>query len=293
MIDWITVKGQQIEKASKVISVKRDPLFDQHRLGATPLIPAVGMMEICAEYYRLKFGPKERYCFRKLSILNPLKLFHEQSREIFVATKPDSDSKTLELTFNSYFQTKLGETKLVRHGEMQVNDEPGDFNSLLKYSDLIHEKHTLVSWRQFNANSKWQFNNTINFGPLFVDEYGILNNTIAYNQNSLIYTHNLPKEQLENRDYRLAKLLLNPCLMDTLFQAAAIHALSQWDRIHLPMYAEEIGVLRVPRQIEILRIIAYSNGYQDETGDYDIIVIDADGEICYYAKNVMVRRINL
>lgn len=293
LIDWITVKGRQIEKASKVISVKRDPLFDQHRLGATPLIPAVGMMEICAEYYRLKFGPKERYCFRKLSILNPLKLFHEQSREIFVATKPDSDSKTLELTFNSYFQTKLGETKLVRHGEMQVNDEPGDFNSLLKYSDLIHEKHTLVSWRQFNANSKWQFNNTINFGPLFVDEYGILNNTIAYNQNSLIYTYNLPKEQLENRDYRLAKLLLNPCLMDTLFQAAAIHALSQWDRIHLPMYAEEIGVLRVPRQIEILRIIAYSNGYQDETGDYDIIVIDADGEICYYAKNVMVRRINL
>lgn len=293
LIDWITVKDKQIEKAYKVISVKRDPLFDHHRLGATPLIPAVGMMEICAEYHRLKYGPRERYCFRKLTILNPLKLFHDQSREIFVAAKSDSDSETLDLTFNSYFQTKLGDTKLIRHGEIQVNDEPGNFKPMLKYSGLIHEKHTLTTWRQFNANSKWQFNNNINFGPLFVDEYGNLNNTIAYNQNSLIYTYNLPKEQLENQNYQLEQLLLNPCLMDTLFQAAAIHALSQRNRIHLPIFAEEIGVIRVPRQIEILRIIAHSNDYRDETGAYDIIMIDADGEICYYAKNVLVRRINL
>jgi hypothetical protein len=182
---------------------------------------------------------------------------------------------------------------LIRHGEIQVNDEPGNFKPMLKYSGLIHEKHTLTTWRQFNANSKWQFNNNINFGPLFVDEYGNLNNTIAYNQNSLIYTYNLPKEQLENQNYQLEQLLLNPCLMDTLFQAAAIHALSQRNRIHLPIFAEEIGVIRVPRQIEILRIIAHSNDYRDETGAYDIIMIDADGEICYYAKNVLVRRINL
>jgi acyl transferase domain-containing protein/NAD(P)-dependent dehydrogenase (short-subunit alcohol dehydrogenase family) len=293
LIDWITVKGKQIEKAYKVISVKRDPLFDHHRLGAVPLVPAVGMMEICAEYHRLKYGPKAHYSFRKLSILNPLKLFHDQSREIFVAAKSESDSETLELTFNSYFQTKLEGTKLVSHAEMSVGGDPGDFQAMLAYSDIISEKLTEIPWRQFNADPKRQFNNNINFGPLFVDEYGKANNTIAFNEDSLVYTYTLPKEQLDNEKYQLEKLLINPCLTDTLFQAAAIHALSRWDRIHLPVYAEEIGVIRVPRQVETLKIIARLTGYQADTGVYDLIMLDVNGEICYFAKKVMVKRINL
>lgn len=293
LIDWVTSKTQKIEKAYKVLSVQRDPLFDHHRLGTTPLVPAVGMMEICAEYHRLNFGPKEHYCFKKLSIINPLKLFHDQSQEIFVETMSESNSETLELSFNSYFKPKVGDPKLIRYSEMFVNDQLGDFESMQKYTDLLKEKYPEVPWRQFNSNPKWQFNNNINFGPLFVDDFGNKNNTIAYHKNGLVYTYTIPKEQLENEKYHLEKLLLNPCLMDTLFQAAAIHALSQSDRIHLPMYAEEIGVIRVPREIETLRIIAKPIGYQNETGAYDIIMIDSQNKLCYYAKNVMVRRINL
>ncbi len=293
LIDWVTSNAKKITRAYKVISVKRDPLFDQHRLGTTPLIPAVGMMEIGAEYYRLNFGPKDRYCFRKLSIMNPLKLFHDQSQEIFVETRSESDSETLELTFNSYFKPKVGLPKLICHSEMLVNDEPGDFEKMLEYTSLIHEKNTELSWGEFRTNPKWKFNNNINLGPLFVDEYGNSNNMVAYNKKGLVYTYTISKEQLENKKYQLDKLLLNPCLMDTLFQVAALHALTQHDRIHLPMFTEEIGIIRVPRQIETLRIIAQSIGYQDETGAYDIVIIDADNKICYYAKNVMVKRINL
>lgn len=293
LIDWITVNGKRIEKAYKVISVKRDPLFDHHRLGTVPLAPAVGMMEICAEYHRLKYGPKAHYSFRKLSILNPLKLFHDQSREILVTAKSESAPETLELTFSSYSQTKLEGTKLVRHAEMLISGEPGNFQAMLAYSGILSEKLTEIPWRQFNADPKRQFNNNLNFGPLFIDEYGEANNTVAFNEDSLVYTYTLPKEQLENEKYQLEKLLINPCLTDTLFQAAAIHALSRWDRIHLPVYAEEIGVIRVPRQVETLKIIARLTGYQADTGVYDLIMLDADGKICYFAKKVMVKRINL
>lgn len=293
LLDWVILKGKQIEKAYKVISVKRDPLFDQHRLGVTPLVPAVGMLEIGAEYHRLNFGPKEQYCFRRLSISNPIKLFHDQPQEIFVATKSQSESETLEITLNSYFKPKIGEPQLICHSEMLVNSEPGDYEVILKNTDLLDDKYTEVPWWQFSANPKWQFSNNINLGRLFVDEYAKANNKMAYNKKAMVYTYTIPKEQLENKQYHLEHLLLNPCLMDTIFQAAALHALTQHDRMHLPLSVDEMGVIQVPRQIETLRIIAKLKEYQNETGAYDIIVIDAKGKLCYYAKNVMVRRINL
>jgi len=46
MIDWITKKNGRIEKVFKVVSVKRDAIFDHHRLGTVPLAPAVSFMEL-------------------------------------------------------------------------------------------------------------------------------------------------------------------------------------------------------------------------------------------------------
>ncbi len=294
LIGWTTFKNRKIETAYKIISIKQDPIFDHHRLGTTPLVPAVAMMEICAEFHRLRFGLRKHYCFRGLSVLNPLKLFHEQSQEVFVETKSELEPDTLELTFNSYFKPKIGVPKLICYCQVQVNDQPGDFEKLLKNNNIAeHKKLTEVSWEEFNSNPKWQFNNNIALGPLFIDDYGYKNNMIAYNENSLIYTYTVSKEQLDNKKYQLEKLLLNPCLMDTIFQAAAMHALTQHDRIHLPMYAEEIGVIRVPRQIEKLKIVARLTHYGNDCGNYDIIILGEPGDICYYAKNVNVQRINL
>jgi hypothetical protein len=59
------------------------------------------------------------------------------------------------------------------------------------------------------------------------------------------------------------------------------------------MYADEIGIIRVPRQIENLKIIARLIRYEEDCGTYDVIIIDAHGDICYYAKNIMLSRINL
>lgn len=293
LIDWVTRKEGKVEKAYKNVSVKTDPIFDHHRLGTTPLVPAVGMMEMCAEYHRLLYGRSESYCFRDLSILNPIKLFHDMSQEVFIEGHKGFESGNLEVSLNSYFNPKIGDAKRIMHCRLMVNDKPGHYQGMLKYTSMLQEQFMGIPYRDADTNPKWRFNNNINLGSLFIDEYGYNNNMLQYNPNGLVYSYTLSREQVENKQYQLENLLVNPCLMDTLFQAAAIHSLTQHDRIHLPMRAEEIGVIRVPRQIEDLKIIARLTRYENECGTYDLIMIDAQGKICYYAKNVMVQRINL
>jgi len=43
----------RIEKVFKVVSVKRDAIFDHHRLGTVPLAPAVSFMELAAEAFSM------------------------------------------------------------------------------------------------------------------------------------------------------------------------------------------------------------------------------------------------
>jgi acyl transferase domain-containing protein/NAD(P)-dependent dehydrogenase (short-subunit alcohol dehydrogenase family) len=293
LIDWVSRRDCRVEKAFKVISAKREPLFDHHRLGATPLVPAVAMMEMGAEYHRMLFGERGGYCFRNLTVTNPIKLFRDQPQEVFIEPISGEDPGNLELSLNSYFVPKIGGAQLVTHCQMTVSDQPGGYESMRGLTDILKANLREAPFGEVHASPKWQFKNNIVFGPLFVDEEGRLNNRVAYDQNSLVYTYTIPREQFQNEGYPLKKLLINPCLMDTLFQAAAIHALTQHDRIHLPLSADEMGVVRVPRQVETMRIIARLHQYDGEFGTYDIIMIDAQDNICYYAKNVLVRRINL
>lgn len=293
LIDWVTLKGGKIEKVHKNISVKGDPIFDHHRLGTTPLVPAVAMMEIIAEYHRLNYGHRDSYCFKNLSIMSPIKLFHDRSQEVFAEVHSEMDREELEVSLNSYFYPKIGDPKQVTHCRVTVGNKLGEYQKMVSLTQMLQEELTELPYRDADINPRWRFNNNIVLGTLFIDEYGKQNNSLRFNPNSMVYTYTVSKEQIENRKYQLENLLVNPCLMDTLFQAAAIHSLTQHDRVHLPMSAEEIGVIRVPRQVEEVKILARLTRYADECGTYDLILIDKQGEICYYAKNVMVQRINL
>jgi hypothetical protein len=282
-----------IEQVSKIISVKKDPIIDHHRLGRTPLVPAVALMEIGAEYHRLLFGRQASYSFKDLSFLYPLKLFHDRAQELYVQASPEPNPKHLELVFKSSFVPKGGAPRLTTHCQFAIGDQPGDGEEMLKYTDLLQEKLTEILFRETGNNQRWQFKNNLHFGPLFIDDHGHANNRIGYNETGLVYYYYVPREQLENEDYHLEQLLVNPCTMDTLFQAAAVHALTQRDRIHLPVGVEEVGVLRVPRQIECLQIIAHLNRYENEVGFYDAIMLDSKGNLCYYMKNIAVHSISL
>lgn len=294
LIDWGTRRRGQVQRAYKFISVKKDPIFDHHRLGATPLVPAVALMEMGAEFYRLLFGRKESYCFRDLKVLNPIKLFRNQPQEIIIEPVLPIDSDNLGLSINSYFIPKIGEPQGITHCRMNVNNQPGDYSAMVDANTvLLNESMVETPFGILHASPRWQFKNNIVFGPLFVDDDCRANNKVAYNEHGMVYIYTMPREQIENKAYQLENLLINPCLMDTLFQSAAIHALTQHDRIHLPLSVDEMGILRVPRQVETVKIITRLLNYDGEYGTYDIIMVDGQDGICCYAKNVLIRRINL
>ncbi|RQW07264.1 SDR family NAD(P)-dependent oxidoreductase, partial [candidate division KSB1 bacterium] len=84
LIDRVIKEENKIIRANRMFSVNRDALIDQHRLGKTPILPAVAYSELAVEYYALQAGKKDHYALRDLTFANAFKLFHEQPRELFI-----------------------------------------------------------------------------------------------------------------------------------------------------------------------------------------------------------------
>jgi len=103
----------------------------------------------------------------------------------------------------------------------------------------------------------------------------------------------LPIEEINNTKYKLHQLLINPAFMDSIFQVCGIHTAYNSDRVFLPWKADEIGVVKVPREACGYKVIAKQKEDGDEYKKYDVIMLNEYGEVCYYARNVIKRRISL
>ncbi|MEJ6951886.1 SDR family NAD(P)-dependent oxidoreductase [Natronospora cellulosivora (SeqCode)] len=291
-IDWVSKKDGKIQKAFKVFSVKRDPIIDHHRLGKTPLMPAVGFMELAAQCHSLYFGQKEQYCFRNIKLFNPLKLYHEKPQEVVVLANSEIEGESIKLDVYNDFQSKYGISKFIPLNTMIVSNQLSNYKELLNLKKIENDsmekgysKIDLDNYHQKNQNS-------IVLGTLFMDDEKE-NNVYRRDKNGAVYSMTLPIEELENEKYQLDKLLVNPAFMDSVFQTCGVHTLVNDNRVYLPWEIEEFGVVKKP--IELCRYIAYSKVIKEEEDCkvYDVILLNDKDEVCYYAKNVTMRRINL
>lgn len=291
-IDWLTKKDGKFENAYKVLSVKRDPLINQHRLGTTPLMPAVGFMEMCAEYHSLFFGRKEQYCFQNIELKNPLKLFHDKVQEIIMEPNPGSEPDSFAVVFSNFLESKYGISKRIELNHMQISTNPGEYLPLLAIKELeteaMEEGYTKPTLEEFRK----KFGNSIQLGPLFMDE-DKESNIYKRNKHGAVYSVLLPKEELIDPKYRLEQLLLNPAFMDSVFQVCGVHTALESDRIYLPWKIEEFGVVKVPRERSRYKAYAKLKQQMDELKIYDVIMVNDKDEVCYYAKNITMRLINL
>ncbi|MDP4180221.1 MAG: SDR family NAD(P)-dependent oxidoreductase, partial [Bacillota bacterium] len=292
-LDWITKKDGKIDKAFKVLSVKRDPIINNHRLGNTPLMPAVGFMEICAEYHSLIFGKKEQYCFRDILLSNPLKLFHDNSQEIIIKPSVLDKDDSFEVVFYNHFQPKFGEGRLTELNRMKVSSILGEYHYLSNLRELEHYEMKVDSSKKLMDSSLEKLQNSINLGSLFVDEKCAKYNNIKYNNTGAIYSILLSEEQVANKKYDLENLLINPVFMDSLMQACGIHSSRIGDRVYLPWKVDEFGVVKTARELGGYKAYAKLIIDSDELKTYDVILYNDNDEVCYYAKGVTVRRINL
>ncbi|OPZ94982.1 MAG: hypothetical protein BWY74_00106 [Firmicutes bacterium ADurb.Bin419] len=135
-------------------------------------------------------------------------------------------------------------------------------------------------------------NNAIRLGTLFIDKKSAKINKFRYNQKGAILTVALSEEQITNKKYDLDNLLINPAFTDTLMQSCGVHASVDTDRVYLPWKIGEFGIVKVPREAGLFRSYAKLIESNDDEKVYDVILVNEDDEVNYYAKNVIVKRIN-
>ncbi|RXE59184.1 type I polyketide synthase [Acetivibrio mesophilus] len=291
MIDWIAKKDGRIEKVFKVVSVKRDAIFDHHRLGTVPLAPAVAFMELGAETLSLISGKDGQCCFRNVSIDKPLKLFHEEPKEVIVLVNQKEGTESFDMKSYTYLNSRFGVSRFIGLNSMNVSSNLGEYSHLLEMMKIenepMEEGFTAESLRAFLQKNS----NSINLGTLFVDEKKE-NNVYRRNKNGAIFSMLLPEEELINKKYNLDKLLINPAFADSIFQVCGVHSQFESDVVYLPWQVEEFGIVKVPK--EMMRYKAYSilKHKDDEIKVYDAIMVNEKNEVCYYAKNVRMRVIH-
>jgi 3-oxoacyl-(acyl-carrier-protein) synthase/NAD(P)-dependent dehydrogenase (short-subunit alcohol dehydrogenase family)/acyl carrier protein len=291
-IDWVVKKDGEIDKVYKILSVKKDPIIENHRLGKTPLMPAVGFMEICAEFHSLLHGRKKQYCFKNILLSNPLKLHRENSQEIVMKPRKLAIEDTYGASFYNYFEPKNMEGKFIELNSMEI------CSTQLNYQDLEHLKNVEDSnmeekvVKELLAEKLNITNNSINLGILFMDENCGKYNKAKLNENAVVYSIMLSHEQITNKKYNLDNLLINPVFMDSLMQACGIHSAEISGRVHLPWKIQEFGVVNVPRGIGSFKVYGKLLSETDDIKTYDVIMYNENDEVNYYAKGVAVRRIN-
>jgi hypothetical protein len=292
-IDWVVKDDGKLYKAFKVLSVKRDPIINNHRLGKTPLMPAVGFMEILAEYHSLVFGKKEQYCFKNIRLGKPLKLFNEKPQEIMLMPVHLNEQDEIEGVFYTHFQLKNTAPELIKLNSMQVRGTMGDYDSLLDLRNV--ESGDMVEFLCYDNLDiyKEKTYNSIHLGTLFADDRCKAYNRFKYNESAAVYSVLLPEEQITNSKYHLEKLLINPVFMDTLMQICGIHSAHTTGRVYLPWEIGEFGIVKVPREAKPYRAYTKLKYRDDEVRNYEVLLLDENEEVCSYVKDVKMRRISV
>ncbi|TYQ16382.1 UNVERIFIED_CONTAM: acyl transferase domain-containing protein [Acetivibrio alkalicellulosi] len=291
-LDWIYKKDAKIKKAFKVLSVKRDVILEHHRLGSTPIMPAVAYMEMCAQYHSLMNGANEQYCFKNVKIHNPLKLFYEKPKEIILVGNEQGNNNCLEVKIYTYLESKYGISKLIPLSTIQVDSIVSNYDYLMEIKNIEYESMDEGYTRIELEKTGEKLENCIALGALFMDEKKE-NNIFRRNSEGSVYSIVLPEEEINNRKYNLEKLLINPAFMDSVFQVCGVHSLTNSERVYLPCEVEEFGVVKVPRERCLYKAYSKVKKDEDEYKIYDVILLNQDEQICYYAKNIVMRRISL
>jgi hypothetical protein len=297
LIDRVTKREGRVERAYRVFSVKRDALIDQHRLGPVPILPAVGYSELATEFYALQVGPRAHYSLRNLTFENAFKLFREEPRELYIEGH-SVDPRTWSIEIKSLFRPALGlAPHTVLHSRATVSDELSDYSDMDPTTWML-ETEGLQSLSPDESLLLMQNSGPeqrIILGPLYND---VVRNSaskepVLIYPNSTIYPTYFPQEQLTNAGYPLARLLTNPCFVDSLYQACAAHLLVNRKRVYLPWEVTELGIVRVPREPGLFTSYTKVVEDSDDVVGFDVVMVDADGQICYYARSARFRRINL
>jgi acyl transferase domain-containing protein/short-subunit dehydrogenase/acyl carrier protein len=299
LIDRITRNRDDEVRAYRMFSVGRDALIDQHRLGKVPILPAVAYSELAAEYFALRTGKKGPFLLRNLTFENAFKLFRERPRELFIEGRPGDGKDVWEIQIKSDFRLpKSTLVQTVLHSRSIVSSEIPD------HSDMDPEKWekpaaedliTLSAEESLMLIEEKGPEQRIILGPLYNDTVRdpASKEPVLIYPTSTIYPTYFPQEQLTNQKYPLEESLVNPCFLDSIYQACAAHLLVNKKRVYLPWEVKELGIVNPPKKPGLYKSYTRVVEDSDELVVFHVVMVDGEGEVCYFARDASFRKINL
>ncbi len=287
-----------VRRAYRLLSIRRDAFIDQHRLGNTPIMPAVGYVELAVEYYAMLAGKRDHYLLRDLNFTNAFKLFRESPRELFIEGSLQPGVPSLAVEIKSLFRApRIEVDQEVVHACMWVSDDPPDLAGL----DPQQWDYRLDTPASLDAEESVKLlmgddrSQRIILGPLFNDSVrdATGKEPVLIYPKGTIYPTYFPLEQLSNPKYPLARFMVNPCLLDSLLQACAAHLLVNRQRVYLPWKIGELAILDTPRVNGFYKVFTQVIHESMDVVGFNVVMLDETNQIRYYGRDVQFRMINL
>ncbi len=300
-VDWVSHGAGRMPVVYRRFSPRRDALLDQHRLAGTSLMPGVGFLELMAEAHELVLGEDAReagqpYVFRQLAFKDAFKLYREAPRDVLVrsAAAESAGGQALRMEVWSPFQSQAGGpaeerlycTAVVSREPIAPpaepparwalgGDEKTDYARLLPKPGDGLEKNVL-------------------FGPIFNDArragHSPAELEVTYGKDGIWTRVPLPRAQLSEPRYPLARLRINPAFLDALHQAGAVYCILQTGQVYLPVGAEEFAVLVPPTEEGQYDVVARVTDRTQDLYHFDVAMLRGE-RLCCLARNVAFRRI--
>jgi len=107
-------------------------------------------MELAAEAFSMISGEKTQFCFRNMNMDKPLKLFHEEPREVIALLDQKEGTDGVDVKLYTYLNSRFGISKLIGLNSMNVSGKLGEYRHLLDlmkieanpWNKTLLEKHS-------------------------------------------------------------------------------------------------------------------------------------------------------
>ncbi len=287
-IDWVE-RSAEGGSLWRHFSPKRDAMLEQHRLGKTSLMPGVGLMEMMAESHALFTGQREgALVYRQLAFADALKFYRDGGRDVQVRVAGP------HMEVWSPFRSPQGDIIEDRlYARAQVSREPiapPVESPALWDLGRITDRMSFLQAFEMGATLR----EGVRLGPLLTEcsrpGHDPAANQVVVGENGILTRIQLPKAQLADGRYPLARLHVNPAFLDSMHQAAAIFCLFKTKLIHLPVGADQFTVFETPNQDSNYDVIAIVRERSSDRLWFDVAMLHEGRRVLCLAHRVELRR---
>jgi NAD(P)-dependent dehydrogenase (short-subunit alcohol dehydrogenase family) len=295
-IDWCERGADGATTFGRRFSARRDAMLDQHRLGSTPLMPGVGLMEMMAEAHALTTEQHQgALVFRELEFAHALKFYRDEARDVQVRIAPTAAQPDGALTMQAWspFRSPVG----------AVVEERLYARALVSREAANPLDESPVSW-SLGACERMTFKRAlapapslkqgIELGPLLNDVgrpgHDPASSEVLLGEIGIVTRIPFPRAQLSEPRYPHARLHANPAFLDCMHQAAAVFCVLKTGAIHLPVGAQEFTVFEAPNQDARYEVIARIRDRLPDRMVFDVALLREGGTLCCFARKVVLRR---